>query len=282
MHTLTIVQIPAPLHRRLVFEMMVAMALFLVMLFAHPFLMIQSQFTDVLAAEVSQESQVTAIPASHTLSYSAPEDIQPPQQPTNRLTAVSTPDAAPYVAPTTKGQKITTAPEPKTPQAIPQVPFFSQFRDIDAPEWKKVGCGIASIAMLINFYEPNAVSANTLLQQGIEADAYLPDAGWTHQGLIGLSQKYGLDGDTHNLGALDAKAALGQFKEYLKDGPVIASVHYKFDPLSTIPHLVVIDGIDGDTVYYNDPAATGGHKWISVTDFLEGWKKRFIVVRPAA
>jgi len=34
------------------------------------------------------------------------------------------------------------------------VPFYSQFVDISAPAWKKVGCGIASLAMIIDFYKP--------------------------------------------------------------------------------------------------------------------------------
>jgi len=75
--------------------------------------------------------------------------------------------------------------------------------------------------------------------------------------------------------------ALAQLETYVKGGPVIASIHYKFDPKSTIPHLVVIDGIASSTVYYNDPAAKTGEKTISTADFLKGWKKRFIVIRPA-
>jgi ABC-type bacteriocin/lantibiotic exporter with double-glycine peptidase domain len=59
-------------------------------------------------------------------------------------------------------------------------------------------------------------------------------------------------------------------------------VHYKFDPKSTIPHLVVVDGIVGGVVYYNDPAAKTGEKQISTADFLKGWKKKVIVVRPVA
>jgi predicted double-glycine peptidase len=66
----------------------------------------------------------------------------------------------------------------------------------------------------------------------------------------------------------------------VKEGPVILSVHYKFDPKSTIPHLVVIDAVDNGVVYYNDPAAKTGEKQISVTNFLKGWKKKVIVIRP--
>lgn len=165
---------------------------------------------------------------------------------------------------------------------LPNVPFYSQFMDITSSKWQKVGCGVVSLAMVIDYYKPDTVSVNTLLSQGIASGAYLQNAGWTYKGLIALGNKYGLEGTSHDLGKTGKEAAFAQFKTYLEDGPVIASVHYKFDPKSTIPHLVVIDGIDGDTLHYNDPAAKSGNKTISTADFLKAWKKRFIVVRPAA
>lgn len=163
---------------------------------------------------------------------------------------------------------------------IPVVPFYSQFEDITAPEWKKVACGVVSLAMVIDYYNPEAISVNTLLKQGIALGAYLSDAGWTYKGLISLAKKYGLEGSSYDLAALSAKAALAQFRDVLKDGPVIASIHYKFEPSNPIPHLVVINGIENDVVHYNDPAAKMGEKTISVADFQKAWKKRFIVIRP--
>jgi uncharacterized protein YvpB len=163
---------------------------------------------------------------------------------------------------------------------IPVIPFYSQFQDITSLKWQKVGCGVVSLAMIIDYYMPSTVSVDILLGQGIEAGAYT-NAGWSYAGLISLSKKYGLDGSAYDLGGSDAKTALARIQSALNSGPVIASIHYKFDPKSTIPHLVVINGIDNDIVYYNDPAANAGAKQISVTDFLAGWKKRFIVIRPS-
>ncbi|HUD02483.1 MAG TPA: C39 family peptidase [Candidatus Paceibacterota bacterium] len=164
---------------------------------------------------------------------------------------------------------------------IPDVPFYSQFKDIVSPTWQKVGCGVTSLAMVIDYYTPAAVPVNTLLKQGIAAGAYDPSAGWTYKGLIDLGNKYGLSGASYDLASQSTATAFAQFSKYLKAGPVIVSVHYKFDPKSTIPHLVVINAIVGNTVYYNDPAAKAGEKQISTADFLKGWKKRFIVMRPA-
>ncbi len=160
------------------------------------------------------------------------------------------------------------------------VPFYSQFADIASPAWKKVACGVTSLAMVINYYSPGATTADSLLKQGIAAGAYDYSAGWTYAGLIGLAKHYGMTGQTHDYGKLAAQAAFAKFSAHLEKGPLIASVHYKFEPTNPIPHLVVIDRREGDVLYYNDPAASGGEKQISVADFIKAWKKRYIAVRP--
>jgi ABC-type bacteriocin/lantibiotic exporter with double-glycine peptidase domain len=164
--------------------------------------------------------------------------------------------------------------------SVADVPFYSQFKDIQSPKWQKVGCGITSLAMIINFYKPESASVNTLLNQGVALGAYDQNAGWTYKGLITLSQKYGFDGNYYDLSKLNTEDVIGTLKNYLKDGPIIVSAHYKFDPKSTIPHLVVIDGIDNGVVYYNDPASNKGKEQIYIANFLGGWKKRIIVIRP--
>jgi len=164
---------------------------------------------------------------------------------------------------------------------VPNVPFYSQFSDISAPEWRKLSCGIADLAMIINFYQPGAVSADTLLEEGIAAGAFIDGAGWSHQGLVSLARAYGLQGSTHDLSNLDMDAAFAEFEKFIKNGPVIASVYYKFDPNSPIPHLAVINGIKEGVVYYNDPAGQSANEKISIADFMRGWKKRFIVIRPS-
>ncbi|MDO8516180.1 MAG: C39 family peptidase [bacterium] len=164
---------------------------------------------------------------------------------------------------------------------VPEVPFFSQIKDIHSAKWKNIGCGIASLAMIIDYYYPGSVSVNTLLKEGIASGAYIKDVGWKHLSLARLARPYGLEGMNYDLSSLGKADAFARFKEFLDKGPLIASVYYKFDPKSPIPHLVVINGIEGNRVYYNDPAGLAGGKEISVADFMKGWKKRFIVVRPA-
>ena len=165
--------------------------------------------------------------------------------------------------------------------SVAQVPYYSQFADITSPSWQKRGCGIASLAMVIGYYTGRDVSVDTLLAQGIKAGAYSPQ-GWTYKGLIGVAAGYGLGGESYDLAAQGHSAALKQLQQNLNDGPVIASVHYKFDPKNPIPHLVVVDGIKNNLVYYNDPATKGADKTIALDTFVQAWKMRFIVLRPSA
>lgn len=163
---------------------------------------------------------------------------------------------------------------------IPVVPFYSQFVDIHSPSWQKVGCGITSLAMIIDYYSDDTVSVDALLKKGIANGAYNSKYGWIHNGLILLSNTYGLTGTSYDVSSLGKSSSLQKLESYLDDGPVIVSIHYKFDPKNTIPHLVVLDGMSDGYIYYNDPAVKIGQKKISVEDFQKGWKKKFIVIRP--
>lgn len=183
--------------------------------------------------------------------------------------------------PRSKRQEVLTNKKPKVENSdIYTVPFYSQFKDITSDSWKKVGCGIASLAMIIEFYEPGEVKVDTLLKEGISAGAYLDDAGWTHGGLISLSKKYGLNGESHDFRDSTMETAFSRLKTVLEDGPVMASVHYTFDPKNPIPHLVVVNGVSDGMVYYNDPAEKVGGNSITVAQFKSAWKKRYIEIHP--
>lgn len=162
-----------------------------------------------------------------------------------------------------------------------KVPFYSQFNDISAPEWRKIGCGIASLAMLIDFYTEK-VTVDTLLKEGIASNAYLSDAGWSHAGLINLAKKHGLTGQSKSLASLGSDNAFAAFEKVVEEGPVMVSVHYTFEPTNPIPHLVVVNGVSDGLVYYNDPAEPSGGGSISVEKFRSSWKQRYIEIRPVS
>ena len=159
------------------------------------------------------------------------------------------------------------------------VPFYSQFRDIPRIEWRSESCGIASLAMALEFYKPNSVSVPKLLVEALKFGAYQPGVGWKHSQLASLAGLYGLVGTSYDFSKMGNQAAFNEFKQFLGGGPMVVSIHNKFNPKASLGHLVVVTGIENDIVYYHDPAGNGKEKAISISGFLAGWKKRFITVR---
>jgi len=168
-----------------------------------------------------------------------------------------------------------------TEPIVAAVPFYSQFADISNPSWQKVGCGIASLAMLMDYYG-SAVPPDTLLKEGIAAGAYIESAGWSHAGLIALASSYGLSGETITLYEKTSEAAYQALNAAVAEGPVLVSVHYTFEPTNPIPHLAVITDVSNTHVYYNDPAEVTGGGVITKEKFQSAWKKRYIEIRPTS
>ena len=160
------------------------------------------------------------------------------------------------------------------------VPLYSQIADISSVEWRQKGCGVADVAMIIEFYKPNTTSVQKVLEEAIAAGAYVKNVGWSHKGLADLAVKHGMVGRTYDFSKSDKETALSQFKDILKEGPVIASIHRGFDPKSPYGHLIVVTGLDDNLVHYNDPGKRDGLRKVPITDFTRGWKKRLIVLRP--
>ena len=173
--------------------------------------------------------------------------------------------------------------DPMIPIPVPEMPYsvplFSQISDISTVAWQQKGCGVADVAMIVEFYKPKTTSVQEILEEALKQGAYVKNVGWSHSGLAALAVKHGLVGKTVDLSSLKNAAALSQFKEIVKEGPVIASIHRGFNPKSSFGHLVVVTGFDEKLVYYNDPGKHDGIRNIAIADFTKGWKKRLIVIR---
>jgi len=135
-------------------------------------------------------------------------------------------------------------------------------------------------APMLNYYKPENTTVQKVLETALTEGAYVKNVGWSHEGLASLAKKYGLEGKTIYFSDLDKETAFNQFKDIIKEGPAIASIHRGFDPKSSFGHLVVITGFDDNLVYYNDPGKHDGIRTVSITDFMKGWKKALIVIRP--
>ncbi|MBI4991767.1 MAG: C39 family peptidase [Candidatus Harrisonbacteria bacterium] len=160
-----------------------------------------------------------------------------------------------------------------------KVPALSQHIHIQDPEWKEKSCGIVSLTMLFNYFGKE-ISADQLLKDGITNNAYLKAVGWKHKELAELGKQYGLNGENLDWTALDAQSAYQKATGYLNQYPIMASVYNNFEPGNS-GHLIVITGATTDKIFYNDPDAKNINnisKEISLKKFLNGWKKRIIII----
>ena len=222
--------------------------------------------------------------ATHSSATAASRTLLSPQAPTKARTPRFPLDTLPLFTPDTQERlaqadarltKRISSPHHQLP-----VPFYSQFSDISSPTWQKVGCGIASLAMLIDYYSDESIVVDTLLTAGIESGAYADNAGWSHAGLIALAADYGLTGESKSLAHLSSSAAFAELEKVISEGPVMVSVHYTFEPTNPIPHLVVVHRVADDRIYYNDPAETSGNNSLTIEKFKRAWKQRYIEIRP--
>ncbi len=61
-----------------------------------------------------------------------------------------------------------------------KVPAISQHLHIKDKNWRKKSCGIASLAMLLHYFNKK-ISPDKLLDIGLEINAYIPAIGWGHK-----------------------------------------------------------------------------------------------------
>jgi ABC-type bacteriocin/lantibiotic exporter with double-glycine peptidase domain len=165
---------------------------------------------------------------------------------------------------------------------IHQVPAYSQFLDVKEKNWRRRSCGIVSLKMVMAYWQAETASIAALIRTGRRLKAYTEKSGWTHKGLVRIAKKYGFDGQNFDWAEESSEKAFREMKRWLKLGPVIASVRRDLVPEGT-GHLIVVTGIDGRRVFYNDPdSKTRKHlvRKIAIKRFVGGWKKRIIVIKP--
>lgn len=158
---------------------------------------------------------------------------------------------------------------------------FSQHLDLSHDEHKLRGCGIASLGMLLGDKISNL---DELYKLGLEQGAYLPGVGWRHAGLANLAKHFGFNNSYNlDLAQEDLEVALSKLKIELAQGPILVSVFSNYEPGHKDGHIIVLLSLNETQAEVLDPAAkdhTDIHQFIPTEKFINGWKKRLIVVRP--
>ena len=168
-----------------------------------------------------------------------------------------------------------------------KTPEYSQFLDIENEEWKNKSCGILSLKMLIDYWsgqnDVDPKDIENLIDEGLTIDAYIPDVGWRHDGLVEIAKNHGLDGESFDWMDEHPDIAFNKIIPHLSEHPVIASI-YKDLVNGDSGHLVVLTGYEDGKVLYNDPNAKSRgdiNKNAPLQKFLDGWKRRVVVIHPS-
>lgn len=166
--------------------------------------------------------------------------------------------------------------------------LYSQYLDFTNKERQKHGCGIASLAMLMDYINhlshtnKNIPSLDKLYQVGINRRAYIKDIGWRHAGLVGVAKVYGFkNSQAHDLSAFSDVEALQILKQKLKQGPVLASIYSKYKTAGS-GHLIGLLSLTKQEAVVLDPDSKirrNVYRQLPLGKFIRAWKKRFIVIR---
>ena len=166
--------------------------------------------------------------------------------------------------------------------------LYSQYLDFTNKERQKHGCGIASLAMLMDYINhlshtnKNIPSLDKLYQVGINRRAYIKGVGWRHSGLVGLAKIYGFKkSQAYDLSRFSDVEALRILKQKLKQGPVLASIYSKYKTAGN-GHLIGLLSVTKQEVVVLDPDSKTKQqvlRHLPVAKFIRAWKKRFIAIR---
>ena len=177
---------------------------------------------------------------------------------------------------------------------ILDIPYYSQYLDVDDPQWKARSCGIVCLKMVMDYYKPDNRKIIDLVNEGVAKGGYC-QYGWIHNVLVKMANERGLMASRKEYKSQDDKerkklerAAIKEITSCLKDNqPVIVSAVRNFSETDKF-HLVVLTGFEkkGRGIggfYYNDPDSQsreeGKNKFVPIDVFKKHWRKMAIYVK---
>lgn len=168
-----------------------------------------------------------------------------------------------------------------------KLPKLSQFLDVKNKSWKNRSCGVVALMMVMQYYDSKIKTSDIskIISRGYKNGHYLKGIGWRHDGLIKLAEQYGFSGKRMEFKSVN-KTTTKKLISLLKKSPLIVSVFSKFNPENGGGHLAVLCGYKKEnnqyTIFINDTDSKtrkGITKEMLLEDFLNGWKKRIIIIK---
>lgn len=172
------------------------------------------------------------------------------------------------------------------------VPYYSQFLDIEDRYWMPRACGIVALKMVLDFYLPaqtgkkNIPPIMELVDTCSKAGGY-GKSGWFHDALVSLARSFGLE--AYRKEKMDIEDGTREIINNLREGnPVLVSA-VKYILGQTKFHMVVATGFEEKNgvltgIYYHDPEAIdklkGRHVFVDINTFKREWRKMAIFIHP--
>lgn len=189
------------------------------------------------------------------------------------------------------------------------VPYLSQFDDLDDVEWQDKACGIACLAMVMGYYDKKERNLKDLIALGVERGAHVAGEGWIHSELCTIANMHGYtawrkkwllspadkkifkeegrtEADNKAYDEQTEQEGIYTIEASIRNSiPVMVSVDKEMcNTLAS--HLVVICGMekDGEKLmgfYFHNPDTRGGSgkdTYVHLEKFKEHWNKRGIFV----
>ncbi len=158
------------------------------------------------------------------------------------------------------------------------VPYYSQFLDVNDPFWMLRACGATSLKMVLEYHGVSVPEIVTLCNDAKERGGYDLENGWVHDYLVTKAQECGLQAERK-----EGLTTLTEIFEALNVGnPVIVSVEKRVLEQKRF-HIVVLTGYDNDVITYHEPEATnkekGKHRTCDIETFMNYWRGKAIFIK---
>jgi len=163
------------------------------------------------------------------------------------------------------------------------VPYYSQFLDIEDKEWMPRACGIVCVKMILDFYNTKSPNLDTLIKKGYEEGGY-SKWGWLHDYFVHLFEEFNLNAKREEK-IKNINILVNSLKN--KNPVIISAVKYILG--QTKFHMVVLTGFEEENgnitgFYYHDPESTnieaGKNLFVDIEIFKQGWREMAIFVYP--
>jgi uncharacterized protein YvpB len=157
------------------------------------------------------------------------------------------------------------------------VPYYSQFLDINDKFWMLRACGAVSLKMVAEYHGKVVPDLLSLCNEAKERGGYDMQNGWVHDYLVIKAQELGLH--AHRVEGLTTMDEIISSLE--KGNPVIASVEKRVLEQTRF-HMIVLVGYEDNNFIYHEPESTdkekGQYRICSTEIFLNYWRGKIILI----